>query len=115
MKLCDYALFVEHSQGIDVFLCELKKTLGRGCKGEGAKQINVGFLFYDILCLLLKVHCGMIKNVKERYFLIAQKRDNTNKKRTHSGRKLETFTSDGINIEIIISTHISYVKHMRKS
>ena len=72
-KNCDYALFVRDGTNIEVFLCELKKSLGAGAQETGLEQIKCGKPLLQYIISALQTHFNINGSIAYYYLLISQK------------------------------------------
>jgi len=68
---CDYLIIVQSGGNDYVVFVELKRTLRRKTRNKGRKQLRRSLPFWDYLCSVCKMQCGIAPEVSVKYVLIA--------------------------------------------
>lgn len=108
MKICDYILINECTDGCEVVMVELKSTL-QNAKSGGLEQLRRSLPIAKYLLAVCEVELQRTWPCRFRYALLAEKQTNLfDKQRTRPGPQLSTEDYKGINVAVGVGTRFDF-------
>ena len=107
LRICEYAVFVEHEDRCEVVMVELKTTLQK--RSEGLEQLRRSLPLAKYLLSVCEVELTSSWPCRFSYALLAEKHTNRlNKGRVRPSGTLETTRYEGIDVAVAVGDRFDF-------